>query len=111
MTDKTKSQIKSEAFETAYTGAMAAIPQTYKDAHEHCLGNWQAVKQSKVCGCFYCGKLLSADAITDFITEPSGSKTAICPECGIDSIIGDASGVELSKDFMNKMHLAWFGDK
>jgi hypothetical protein len=34
--------------------------------------------------------------------------TALCPRCGIDSVIGSASGYQLSEDFLKKMHRYWF---
>ena len=37
-----------------------------------------------------------------------GGDTAICPLCAVDSVIGDASGVELSQQFLLAMHERWF---
>jgi hypothetical protein len=35
--------------------------------------------------------------------------TAICPRCGIDSVIGDASGFPItSPDFLARMNHYWF---
>lgn len=33
---------------------------------------------------------------------------AICPKCGIDSVIPDASGVPLSAEFLATMKKWWF---
>jgi len=35
-------------------------------------------------------------------------QTALCPKCGIDSVIGSASGFPITKEFMQKMHDYWF---
>jgi len=32
----------------------------------------------------------------------------MCPRCGIDSVLGSASGFSLSRDFLNRMHHYWF---
>jgi hypothetical protein len=34
--------------------------------------------------------------------------TAMCPRCGIDSVLGSASGFSLSRDSLNLMHHYWF---
>jgi acetone carboxylase gamma subunit len=36
-------------------------------------------------------------------------QTALCPECGIDSVIGDASGYPITEAFLGKMKTFWFG--
>ena len=42
-------------------------------------------------------------------TNPKG-KTIVCPECGIDCIIGDASGLPVTDtDFIIICSEAWFG--
>ncbi len=34
--------------------------------------------------------------------------TAICPYCGIDSVIGESSGYPINKDFLEMMRKHWF---
>ncbi|MRA69879.1 cytoplasmic protein, partial [Bacillus thuringiensis] len=34
--------------------------------------------------------------------------TAVCPHCGIDSIIGGSSGVRITEMFLSEMHKRWF---
>ena len=48
--------------------------------------------------------------ITDWVDEDAAGvgQTAHCPKCGIDSVIGDHSGVEISKAFMTMMNSYWF---
>jgi hypothetical protein len=43
--------------------------------------------------------------ITDWIDE---GQTALCPRCGIDSVIGDRAGFELSPEFLSEMNRYWF---
>ena len=78
------------------------------DAHSKSFKNFEAVKRSKKCGCFYCEKIFDADEVVDFVTERDGDKTAICPYCGVDSVIQDAD-VEITSDLLAKMYAEWFG--
>jgi hypothetical protein len=40
--------------------------------------------------------------------QPHAQQTALCPNCGIDSVIGDNSGVKITERFLRKMRNAWF---
>lgn len=65
---------------------------------------------SETCGCFYCEKIYDPDEIYDWIVEynsPSTDRTAMCPYCGIDSVIPDIK-VHLSKELLRAMHERWF---
>ncbi|WP_245197274.1 hypothetical protein [Labrys sp. LIt4] len=45
--------------------------------------------------------------IEEWIDDSAG--TALCPECGIDSVIGSASGYPVDdRDFLEAMHELWF---
>ena len=35
-------------------------------------------------------------------------QTALCPYCGIDSVIGDSSGFPTTTEFLSKMKSYWF---
>jgi hypothetical protein len=37
-------------------------------------------------------------------------QTALCPKCGIDAVIGSASGYPISREFLAEMHRHWFDD-
>lgn len=67
--------------------------------------NRDAIRRSRGAGCFHCLERFPAGEVAEF-TEPDG--TAICPRCGIDSVIGDASG-EIGDPFLARMHRYWFG--
>lgn len=73
-------------------------------AHRLSSDHRDAVMKSRVCGCFYClGKFNPGDII-EWIDR---GQTAICPLCGIDSVLGD-NNADLSNEFLEKMHKAWF---
>lgn len=41
--------------------------------------------------------------------EVEGENTALCPHCGIDALIGDASGLPVTDAaFLLEMHAHWF---
>jgi hypothetical protein len=49
------------------------------------------------------------------IFSPTGIKewwdnedTAVCPYCGIDSVIGESSGFPITRRFLKGMHNEWF---
>lgn len=75
-------------------------------AHKFCTNNIPSLQKDKVCGCFYCMKFFSPDEIESYIEEKSG--TAICPYCGIDSVIGESSGYPITYDFLQQMGEFWF---
>jgi len=75
-------------------------------AHKHSIRHRQELEQSAVCGCFYCIETSAPSQIKDWCDE---EKTALCPRCGIDSIIGSASGYPVTeKPFLEAMHERWF---
>ena len=85
--------------------------EDYIKAHEFSSNHMPKLKKDKKCGCFYCLKIFSPDEITDWITgssEIDKEGTAICPYCGIDSVIGESSGYPITKEFLTKMHNHWF---
>lgn len=78
----------------------------YIKAHEYSSNHKEQLLNDKKCGCFYCLRIFNANEIEDWIEDNSG--TAICPYCGIDSVIGESSGYPITKEFMEKMREYWF---
>ena len=74
-------------------------------AHEHSSRHRPELKRSEVCGCFYCRKTFPYAKIT--VWTDAGA-TALCPSCGIDSVIGDASGYPITPEFLSRMKKHWF---
>ena len=48
------------------------------------------------------------DCASRYENEKEIGQTAICPFCGIDSVIGDRSGVPITKEFLSGMNQVWF---
>ena len=77
---------------------------------EHCKSfkNFEDIKRSKKCGCYNCKKIFQATEIDEWVIEKDdGQKTALCPYCGIDSVIQD-SNVEITPELLEKMNTEWF---
>lgn len=83
----------------------ARMPDEVRAAHDHSSRHRKEVLDSKECGCFYCGAIFSSSEIMDWV---DGGQTALCPKCGIDSVIGSHSGFPVTKDFLNQMNRYWF---
>ena len=78
-------------------------------AHDHSSNHLDEIKQSDLCACFYCLKKFSYSDVQEWIQEPSNGFTALCPYCGIDSVIGSRSGFPIAEDqFLNDMNNYWF---
>ena len=88
---------------------LARIPGSLRRAHDHCTRNRAEVLASDWCRCFYClGRFKTGD-IEEWVDETEGDQqTAVCPLCGIDSVLGDAAGLDLSDEFLNQMNTFWF---
>lgn len=86
---------------------MMAKPGTdLKKAHSHSSRHRAEVRSGRVCGCFYCLKTFPPDAIKEWIDR---GETALCPNCGIDSVIGSGSGCPVTDPkFLRRMHNRWF---
>ena len=62
-----------------------------------------------VCGCFYCLKIFPPSEVTEWMEEGGDGETALCPRCGIDSVIGDVSGFSVDQSLLVEMNALWFG--
>ena len=78
-------------------------------AHEYCSDHRDQLENDTVCGCFYCLKIFNPKEIHEWIRfDGDKSDTAFCPNCGIDSVIGESSGFPITKDFLKQMNDYWF---
>lgn len=72
--------------------------------------NWESVKSSKMCGCYYCRSIFPSSEVTDDDWTPDRhGRTVLCPKCSIDSVIGDASGIPIREDVLEELYQRWFG--
>ena len=69
------------------------------------LGNRKEIAKSSMCGCISCRTIFAATEVVDYI---DAGLTALCPRCGIDAVIGDAAGVELTAELLAAMNKKYF---
>lgn len=89
---------------------MAFLPkfrryQAHFRAHKHCRNNRTELEKSESCGCFYCMAMFASTEVREWTDE---GRSAFCPRCDIDSVIGSASGYPITKEFLERMHAYWF---
>lgn len=92
------------------SGEEKALQADVIDAHKTSIRHKESIMKSSECGCFHCLAIFPPTRITDW-TDTSGPEsryTALCPECGIDSVIGSDYGYPITKDFLTAMQRHWF---
>ncbi|MDD2740191.1 MAG: cytoplasmic protein [Methylomonas lenta] len=87
--------------------------EALKYAHQQCFRNEASVKASHLCGCFHCLSIFNPSSINpdDIYPESDGICTVWCPKCGIDSVIGDSTGIAITPGFLNAMEARYFSFK
>ena len=76
-----------------------------KAAHKRSLYNHEEIKRSGKVGCFHCIGIFDAADIDEWTDN---GRTALCPRCWMDSIIGDASGFKIKRSFLEDIYIAYF---
>jgi hypothetical protein len=84
-----------------------SMPQDVYEAHAHCTNNRAEIAASKQCGCFYCLHIFGPDKVREWIKNRFEG-FAMCPHCGIDAVLGNASGYPITKKFLKEMNEYWF---
>jgi len=67
--------------------------------------NKTLVDSSNNVGCFHCMKMIDKTTITQFTDN---GQTVICPLCSIDSVIGDACGLEINEQNLIQANNFWY---
>ena len=84
------------------TAAAALQNQTYVDAHLHASNHRAEVEASERCGCFSCFRTFAPATIRKWIDK---DQTALCPACGLDTVIGTASTHRIDDGFLRRLNL------
>lgn len=77
----------------------------YKAEHKKSSHHRKQLEQSPLAGCFYCKKIYLPDEIYEWV---DGDDTALCPKCGIDSVIPLMVGDPDNKKILKEMFEYWF---
>lgn len=87
---------------------MAAVTShtlLFDAAREHSSRHRVEIGASARCACYFCFKTFPNTDIRAWI---DANQTALCPSCGIDAVIGDASKHRLDGKFLRQMHTHFF---
>ena len=79
-----------------------------EDAHDAATHNREAIGKSDEAGCFSCVSVFKSSAVKEWVDE---SRTALCPNCKVDSVIGSVSGLPVTKEFLKAANVHWFGEE
>ena len=77
--------------------------------HQHSIFNEDRLKSIHRAGCFSCESILQIDEIKDWVDAPP-NRTALCPHCGIDSVLAEDADLELSDALLKTMYEFFFGE-
>lgn len=72
--------------------------------------NDREILNSDTCSCIFCRQTYSARDISDWISNPDGTLNAICPICGMDTVIGDRKQGRIDHDDLKEINLRFFGE-
>jgi hypothetical protein len=88
------------------------LPKVIRAAHEHSSNHRKEIESSELCGCFNCCSTFLPNEITQWIDENDEGigQCALCPRCGIDSVIGSHSGFAINEEFLKEMKNHWFDE-
>ena len=81
------------------------MENNFDRAHRFSSRNRNGLEKDSKCGCFYCLKIFNPIVIDEWWDHED---TAVCPYCGIDSVIGENSGFPITELFLKGMHAQWF---
>jgi hypothetical protein len=95
-------------WEEEHKKRVSEFPDDVRIAHQHSSKHRHELLSSDLCGCFYCLAIFKPRVIEEWLKEGEG--TALCPECGIDSVIGSASGFPITREFLERMYSYWFNE-
>lgn len=73
--------------------------------------NRRRVERSKKCGCFHCGSTFKGSEVAEWLHEEDGEDSALCPYCGVDSVIYGTKKYQLSTAMLSSLYMKWFADE
>ncbi len=79
-----------------------------KELHKHSSCNETQLRSSHKCGCFSCETVFNVKEITEWYKNDNEERTAICPYCWVDSVLGDSCGVEITPQLLGAMNRKYF---
>jgi hypothetical protein len=75
-----------------------------KDFVKFSFNNKQAVQESETCGCWNCFSTFSSHDITSWTDY---GKTALCPNCELDFVIPQSTGLPINEEALKEVNKYW----
>jgi hypothetical protein len=72
--------------------------------HQHTRMNRMELEASEACGCIACERIYFPSEIVRWLEDG----TAVCPHCGVDAVVGSASGIPIIPGVLRRAHERWF---
>ena len=72
--------------------------------HRHTRANRMELEASEVCGCIACERIYFPSEVVRW----AEGETALCPHCGVDAVVGSASGIPIMPGVLRRAHERWF---
>jgi hypothetical protein len=72
--------------------------------HRHTRANRMELEASEVCGCIACERIYFPSEVVRWLEDG----TALCPHCGVDAVVGSASGIPIMPGVLRRAHERWF---
>lgn len=89
---------------TKHVATKPVAPQL-AEALKHASQHRVELEASTQCGCFFCFRTFPPLSIKSWI---DAKQTALCPGCGVDSVLGNASSHRIDDAFLRQMHDQFF---
>ena len=71
--------------------------------------NRELIEGTRACGCFHCLARFEASAVKEWVAEEKGGDvTALCPVCGVDSVLPAREGATIDQEILLAMRAYWF---
>jgi hypothetical protein len=74
--------------------------------HKLSINHRRLIGKDVVCGCFFCCARFDGGEIDAWTGKPG--EAALCPRCGIDSVLPEAGELEVTKVLLRKIRVYWF---
>lgn len=86
--------------------------------HKFSANHRALMERSEFAGCFYCEARFDPEEILEWVDVPADAvpdanglrrgETAVCPRCGIDSVLPSAAPFKWDDALLSDMHAHWF---
>lgn len=76
-----------------------------KQVHDHSFKNRAEIARSLICYCIHCEEASASGQVKEWVDD---GETALCPKCGVDALIGNAAGYEMTEPLLKEMHDFYF---